>query len=308
MIINRATLSAVFTGLKTTWSKALETVEDDDIRRLMEEVPSETASEDYPVASLLGDLEEVLDEVTITNIGVWLQNVRNRTYARIVEVKRDDIADDNIGVYRPGVRTLARRAALYPLRLAVEALLSAFEDEWVDGEAVFSADHVWPNNEDVGWSNLLDLALTADNLETAIQNIETRSGPAQEEGADPGDDAILQPLGLSADLLVCGPANRSTAEQILEAQYLANGGTNRNYQKLDLMVLSRLGDSEAWFVADSDPVRPMVLQNREGPEFTAREDPDDSDAFYRERYGYKGRRRCAVAIIAPWLIEASTGG
>ena len=44
----------------------------------------------------------------------------------------------------------------------------------------------------------------------------------------------------------------------------------------------------------------MVLQDREGPEFTAKDSPDDDDAFYRELYAYKARRRCAVAIRR-WL-------
>ena len=294
MQITQGNLEAVFTGLKATFSEAVQSTEDEQISRLMELVPSTSGSEDYPVSTLLGDLEEVLDEVTITGIGAFVQSVPNRTFARIVQVKRNDIADDNIGVYRPGVRQLGRRAALYPLRLAAETLLTGFTDEWVDGAAVFDSGHEWVGG--LGWSNRSDAALTAENFESAAAALETRTGP---DGA---------PLGLQPDLLVCGPPNRSAAESILEVQYLDGGQSNRNYKKCDLLVLSRFGTSEAWFVMDTDPVRPMVLQDREGPEFTAKEDPADNDAFYRERYAYKGRRRCAVAVLAPWLVQASNGG
>ena len=293
MEITQGNLQAVFTGLKAVFSEAVQATEPDEIQQLMEVVPSTTGTENYPVASLLGDLEEVLDEVTITSIGVFIQSVPNRTFARIVSVKRNDIADDNVGVYRPGVRQLGRRAALYPLRLAAEALLAGFTDQWVDGATVFSQSHEWVGGQ--AWSNRSDVALSTDNLDAAINALEGRVGP---DGA---------PMGLRANLLVCGLANRATAQNIVELEFLDGGQSNRNYKKCDLLALPRLGSSSAWFVMDTDPVKPMVLQDREGPEFTAKDDPEDDDAFYRERYAYKGRRRCAVAILAPWLVQASAG-
>ncbi len=294
MEITQGNLTAVFTGLKATFSEAVQSAGTDRIEAVMEVVPSTSGTELYPVATLLGDLEEVLDEVTITNIGAFIQSVENKTFARIVEVKRNDIADDNIGVYRPGVRQLGRRAAHYPLRLAAEKLVSGFADTWVDGQTVFSDSHECPGGQ--SWDNLNNRALSSANGDTAIQALEQRTGP---DG---------QPMELTAQMLVCGPAQRPTAEGILEVEYLANGASNRQFKKLDLLVLSRLGTSSAWFVMDADPVKPLVLQDREGPEFTAKEDPADDEAFYRERYAYKGRRRCAVAVLAPWLIQASNGG
>ncbi len=293
MQITQGNLDAVFTGLKATFSEALQSTETGRIEQLMESVPSTNGTENYPVATLLGDLEEVLDEVTITSIGTFVKSVPNRTFARIVQIGRNDIADDNIGVYRPGVRQLARRAALYPLRLAAEGLLLGFSEEWIDGNSVFSDTHEWVGG--ATWSNRNDVALDADTFQTAFNALETRSGP---DGA---------PLGLRPNLLVCGPANRASAESILEVEYLSAGQSNRHYGKCELLVLSRFGSSAAWFLMDTDPFKPMVLQDREGPELAVKDDPDDSDAFYREMYAYKARRRCAVAILAPWLIQASAG-
>jgi phage major head subunit gpT-like protein len=293
MEITQGNLEAVFTGLKAVFSEAVQSTEDQRIQRLMEVVPSTSGSEQYPTATLLGDLEEVLDEVTITGIGAFVQSVPNRTFARIVQVKRNDVADDNIGVYRPGVRQLGRRAALYPLRLAAEALLAGFTDQWVDEATVFSDSHQWVGG--LSWSNRADAALDATGFEAACSALEQRTGP---DGA---------PLGLEPDLLVCGLANKAAAEAILEVQYLEAGQSNRNYKKCDLLVLHRFSASTAWFVMDTDPVRPLILQDREGPEFTAKDSPDDDEAFYREQYAYKARRRCAVAVLAPWLVQASAG-
>ncbi len=191
------------------------------------------------------------------------------------------------------MRQLGRRAALYPLRLAVEALQNGFTDNWIDDRSVFNTAHTWPGGQT--WSNRSDVALTADNFDAACRAMEGRNGP---DGS---------PMSLVPRVLVCGLELRAAAEQLVDIQFLANGASNVRYKRCDLLVLPRLGSSTAWWVIDNDPVRPMVLQDREGPEFTAKDSPDDDDAFYRETYAYKARRRCAVAILAPWLIQASAG-
>jgi len=295
MDINQGNLSAVFTGLKATFMEALQTTEQADVNRLLTPVPSSTGTEEYPVATLLGDLEEVIGEVTITNIGKWIQRVPNRTFARIVQVRRNDLADDTIGVYKAGVRRLGVRAALYPLRLAVESLRAGFTDDWVDGKKVFAVDHPWVGGGGT-WGNLLSLALDATNFAVAYAAMETMTGP----------DAA--PLGLVPDLLVCGPSNRSAAEAIIDQQFLTGGESNPNFKKVDLMVLARFGSSKAWGLVDTTSGVPMLLQNREGPEFVADESNTSPDAMYKEVYPYKARRRCAVAVVCPWLIQMSTGG
>lgn len=44
------------------------------------------------------------------------------------------------------------------------------------------------------------------------------------------------PLGVIPDLLVVGPDNMAKAEELLEAMNKANGATNTNYKKVELMV------------------------------------------------------------------------
>ncbi|MGH1460996.1 MAG: Mu-like prophage major head subunit gpT family protein [Neptuniibacter sp.] len=45
-----------------------------------------------------------------------------------------------------------------------------------------------------------------------------------------------EPLGIVPDLLVVGPGNMSAAETLLEAVNNANGSTNTNYKKVELLV------------------------------------------------------------------------
>ena len=236
----------------------------------------------------------MLDEVTITSIGTFVQRVPNRTFARIVQIKRNDVADDNVGVYRPGVRQLGRRAALYPVRLAAEALVAGFTDQWVDGATVFSDSHEWVGGR--AWSNRSDVALDAGQLRDGLR----RAGDARRPGRRPR-------CGLEPDLLICGPANRSAAEGILDVQFLTGGESNADYKRTTCWC------SAAWAPArrGSWPTRSRSgrwsCRTAKAPSSPRKRLRRDDDAFYRELYAYKARRRCAVAVLAPWLMQASAG-
>lgn len=67
-------------------------------------------------------------------------------------------------------------------------------------------------------------ALTQANFEAAFLAMETFKGDGNRK------------LGVTPDLLVCGPANRSAAEALLKAAQNANGASNINYNKVKLIV------------------------------------------------------------------------
>lgn len=67
-------------------------------------------------------------------------------------------------------------------------------------------------------------ALTADNFNAGYASM-------QKLTADGGAK-----LGLVPDLLVCGPDNQAAAEALLKAQQNANGSSNTNYNKVELLV------------------------------------------------------------------------
>lgn len=45
------------------------------------------------------------------------------------------------------------------------------------------------------------------------------------------------PLGIMPDLLVCGISNRAAANQVVKVMNLANGGSNPNYQAVEVLVV-----------------------------------------------------------------------
>lgn len=56
--------------------------------------------------------------------------------------------------------------------------------------------------------------------------------------ATPSDEGV--PLGVKPNILVCGPANRSNALEVVKAERRANGATNTNRDAVDVMVVEWL--------------------------------------------------------------------
>ena len=98
---------------------------------------------------------------------------------------------------------------------------SVFENDAVSyggrwrGEAVFGFWQLAFGSNDV---------LDAANFEAAFQSMESVKGDGN------------RILGVTPDVLICGPANRSAAEQLLKAQQNAAGASNINYNKVKLIV------------------------------------------------------------------------
>lgn len=71
--------------------------------------------------------------------------------------------------------------------------------------------------------------LTVANFEAAFLAMETMKGDGNRR------------LGITPDLLVCGPSNRSKAEAMLKAAQNANGASNVNFNKVKLLVSPWMG-------------------------------------------------------------------
>lgn len=71
--------------------------------------------------------------------------------------------------------------------------------------------------------------LTEANFDAAFKAMETVKGDGNRK------------LGVTPDLLICGPNNRKAAEQLLKAEKNAAGASNTNYNKVELVVTPWMG-------------------------------------------------------------------
>ncbi len=140
MIINQAALSGIcksfstifneaFAGAKTLW----------DIVAM--EAPSTGRSVDYKWLGAFPMMREWLGDRVFSDLDAFHYELVNKDYEATVEVDRNDIEDDQIGVYRPMIQGLGAAAAQHPDILVFALLAAGFSTTCFDGQYFFDSDH-----------------------------------------------------------------------------------------------------------------------------------------------------------------------
>ena len=199
MIINQANLSGIYQSFSTIFNQAFDTAPSMHGLVAMQ-TPSTGKSVDYKWLGDFPTMKEWLGDRAIKDLGAFTYEIVNKSYEATIEVDRDDIKDDEIGVYTPMIQGLAGAAKSHPDVLVWTLLKAGFETTCYDGQYFFDTDHV------------------------------------------------------------------------VNGVSVSNDGS---------------GSGEPWFLLDlSRPIKPIVLQIRQRPEFVAQDSPDSENVFMRKKYRY----------------------
>ena len=140
MVINQAALQAIYVNLKTTFDARMEITET-YWEKVASKVPSTGKSNDYKWLGAFPMLREWIGERQIQNISAYEYLIRNKSFEATIGVDRDDIEDDNLGVYVPVVEQLADSSKKHPDKLIFDLMVNGFSNTCYDGEIFFSAAH-----------------------------------------------------------------------------------------------------------------------------------------------------------------------
>ncbi len=140
MIINQASLQAVYKGFSTVFNEAFSEVRSDHGKVAML-VPSSVREESYAWLGAFPRMREWIGERQVKNLKLQSYNIKNKDWEVTIEVDRNDIEDDAIGVYRPIVAEMGRAAALHPDELVFGLLRDGFTQTCYDGQYFFDTDH-----------------------------------------------------------------------------------------------------------------------------------------------------------------------
>jgi phage major head subunit gpT-like protein len=140
MIINGETLDLVFKGFKATYTDAyLQAPSHGD--KIAMTVPSVSREETYGWLGAFPNMREWIGPRHVKNFEAHGFTIRNRKFESTVEVNRDDIADDKIGVYKPAFSEMGQASKRHPEELIFGLLASGFEATCYDGQNFFDTDH-----------------------------------------------------------------------------------------------------------------------------------------------------------------------
>ncbi|MBN2080905.1 Mu-like prophage major head subunit gpT family protein [bacterium] len=299
-LVTRDFLEATFTGFKSLFEKSFSAAEP-LYPRLATVVDSTSDKESYNWLGNVPALREWTDERVPGALRTHEYEIPNRKYEATIEVDRETFEDDRLGQVKPRIEELALRAACHPDELVVGLLNGGFATACYDGAYFFDSAH---SEGDSGTqSNLLSAALDPAGLEAAITAM---MGFKDDQG---------KPLGVKPDTLLVGPDNFFTAREILNSVSIVVAGStdvekpagNPLSGMLNLEV-SPFVEAGKWFVlATGYPVRPLIMQWRIRPEFTAVTDPSDEYVFSTDVFKYGVRSRLGAGYGLWYLAVGSSG-
>lgn len=295
MIVNQASLRGLNTSYSAAYNKAFEGFKS-NYERIATTVPSTTASTDYRWMGQIPKMREWIGDREIQNLSAYDYSIKNKDFEMSVAVPKNDIEDDQYGVYTPMFSHMGESAARHPDTLCFNALKAGFTEKCYDGKTFFAEDHPSGEGGREKVSNLSHNKLDTDTYEEARAAIMSITG-------DKGDS-----LGLVPNLLVVSPKNEKNAKLILEADTI-NGTTNVLKGTAELLVTTELANMpDAWFLLCTDRfLKPIIFQKREEIKMTALINDNDQNVFMRGEFiwGADGRSNAGYGF---WqMAYGSTG-
>jgi len=294
MVINQATLQGIYKSFRTIFQEAFQAAQP-QYTKVATVVPSSTKEEEYKWLGRFPRLREWVGDRVVQNLAAHGWTIRNKSWEATIEVDRDDIEDDTIGVYRPLVEQLGIAAATHPDEIVFQLLADGFTNTCYDGQYFFDTDHPGPGGS--SQSNKGTAVLSADayaDARAAMMAITDENG---------------NPLKITPNLLVVPPQLEATARQILHAETIS-GTTNVWRNSADLLVVPELASHPTyWFLLDvSKPIKPLIFQQRKAPNFVQLTSETDENVFMRKTFLYGVDTRDNAGYALWQLAYGSTGG
>lgn len=140
MQITAASLNAIRVGFNGSFRRGLGQAET-QYGRIATVVPSTTKENVYGWLGKFPNMREWLGARVVHGLEEHDYSIKNKTFEMTVGVDRDDIKDDNIGIYDPMFVEMGESTAAHPDQLIFDLLKSGFTTKCYDGQYFFDTDH-----------------------------------------------------------------------------------------------------------------------------------------------------------------------
>jgi phage major head subunit gpT-like protein len=209
VIIKNETLQALRTMVRGEFAGRLAALDADPLyKKLATVITSNTSSNTYGWLGQFPRLREWVGERVINDIRESSYAIANKLYEATLGIKRVDIEDDNIGIYRPLAQAEAEEVIAFFNRNVAGLIKNGFSTLCFDGQNFFDVDHpVYPNTDGTGTavsvSNYVG-TLSGENADTgkpwfllSLSGVlkpfilQQRMPPEMDEITDPKNDSVF---------------------------------------------------------------------------------------------------------------------
>lgn len=286
MLLNKETLSAVFLSIKTTFNNALKAASPQWDKIAMK-VPSTTRQNDYTWLSTFPRMRKWIGDKAVNALSAFKYSIVNDDWETTVAVKRNDIEDDNIGIYAPQAQMAGYSAAQLPDEIVFDLVNKGFVDKCYDDLPFFATNH--PIKEGLVHSNKGTKKLDCSTLAKAKASY----GAARTKMKQVKDDQG-RPLDITPNVLLVPPALEDEATTLLTVDRLEDGKPNPYKGTAKLVVSAQLTSDDAWFLFDTTkPVRGLIYQERKAPVMVQQTSMENDDVFNRAEFKFGAEARAS---------------
>lgn len=287
-----------FTSTPTFWN------------RYAQRVPSKTEKNVYPWLSETPSLREWLGPRVVQNLATRDYSLTNRKFESVIGLDKDKLADDTYGFFQGHTEMLAKRVAEFPDENLTSTLEAGSTSVCWDGQFYFDTDHpvniddaskgIYSNNlVGAAYDLSIDPKATFRAIRAAMMKFKREDG---------------KPLGLVGDTLMVGPDWEGYALDAVQATFIAsvvkNGATpvgaagvsNVFQGKATVIINPWLTKADGGYLfCTTRGIKPMLYQDREGPNFVPRVDPASTNVFELKRYEWGVDLRAAFGYTLPQI-------
>ncbi len=140
MIINNDALASLYTAFSAVFNAAFqETVTWHE--RVAMVVPANTRIMDYKFLLDFPMVRQWIGDRQISSLEPKAYQVETKDWEATIEVDRNDVEDDQLGLYNPIVAALAQEARKHPEKLIADLLVAGFTTACYDGQFFFDINH-----------------------------------------------------------------------------------------------------------------------------------------------------------------------
>lgn len=290
MQINAKNLQTLFTAVNMVFRNTFDKAQDNSWTQFAYRQPMTTGIMEMPFLEQVAGMREWVDKRAINRFSADKLTVKARKFELTYGIKRDDLEDDQFGLYRPGIEQIATSAALLPNDLCVELLSSAASAKWLDGAAFFGTTRKYGKSL---VSNTSSDALTEASFKAAWNAMTAYKGHTGET------------LRVKPTLLVHGPALHWTVQELFDQPVKADNGAtvgNPLYNIVQHLELPGLAGNKWFLFAASGVYKPVFYFERKRPDTLVRKDrPEDDNVFFDGELLYGVDGRASAAFVMPHL-------
>lgn len=285
MLVNKDTINNVFISLKTTFNNAF-TAAPSVWEKIAMKVPSTTGQNDYAWLSKFPKMRKWVGDKAVKSLEAFKYTIVNDDFEATVEVDRNDIEDDNLGIYAPQAQMAGESAKQLPDEIVMDLVNGGFANLCYDGQYFFDIDH-----QVAGAS--------VSNKGTKVLSIATQAAAQASYGAyrtamRKFKDDEGRPLNVIPNVLLVGPALEDTANALMTNDRLEDGKTNPYKGTATVVVDARITSDTAWYLLDTTKaVKPFVYQERKAPVFVQQTGEDSDNVYMRKKFRFGAEARAA---------------